>query len=338
MNRHVLVTGGAGYIGSHACKQLARSGFIPITYDSLVRGHEWAVKWGPLERGSTADHGRLLQVIEHYRPVAALHFAADAYVGESVTEPEKYYQNNIANSITLLSALRAGGVRSIVFSSSCAIYGVPDKLPIQETDQPRPINPYGFTKLAIERMLVDYATAYDFRFVILRYFNAAGADPDGEIGEDHDPETHLIPITLDVALGRRTDVQIFGVDYDTIDGTCVRDYIHVVDLAEAHVLAVRRLINGGEIAALNLGLGTGFSVKQVIDTAEAVTGRRIARKVAARRPGDPPSLVADRGSARSVLAWSPRRPTLEVQIADAWAWHLRHFGSRVTRAIDALDA
>jgi UDP-glucose-4-epimerase GalE len=325
LKKHVLVTGGAGYIGSHACKRLAQSGFVPVAYDNLVRGHEWAVKWGPFEQGSTADRERLLQVIERYRPDAALHFAADAYVGESIVEPEKYYQNNVSNSIKLLSALREGGVRSFVFSSSCAIYGVPEKIPIRETEQARPINPYGFTKFAVERMLWDYAAAYNFRFVILRYFNAAGADPDGEIGEDHDPETHLVPVVLDVALGRRCEVQIYGTDYDTVDGTCIRDYIHVVDLADAHVLAVRRLVDGGETVALNLGTGTGFSVKQVIDTAELVTGRKIARKFAARRPGDPPVLVANLGSAKAELGWSPRRASLQTQIKDAWAWHSRHF-------------
>lgn len=336
MTQHILVTGGAGYIGSHTCKQLARSGFVPVAYDDLRRGHEWAVKWGPLERGDIADGARLRQVLEAYRPVAVLHFSADAYIGESVASPEKYYLNNVAGSAALLSTLLEQGPQCFVFSSSCAVYGVPAQIPIREEEIQNPINPYGFTKFVVERMLRDFATAHDLRFVTLRYFNAAGADPDGDIGEDHDPEPHLVPSVLDVALGRRGQIEIFGADYPTEDGTCVRDYVHVADLAAAHVLAVRSLLGGGQSQAVNLGTGSGFSVKQVIETSEQVTGRKINAKVGPRRPGDPPILIADHGSARAALGWVPQRGSLRTQIEDAWRWHQSHF--RKHSAITAPSA
>ena len=230
----VLVTGGAGYIGSHACKALSQAGYLPVTYDNLVYGHEWAAKWGPLEQGDILDRARLEEVMNRYSPKAVMHFAAFAYVGESVTDPGKYYRNNVLGSLTLLEAMRGHDVRHLVFSSTCATYGIPDSLPIQENAPQNPINPYGASKLFVERMLKDFEAAHGISSIALRYFNAAGADPDNEIGESHDPETHLIPLVLDAASGRRSDVTIFGTDYPTPDGTCIRDYIHVSDLADAH--------------------------------------------------------------------------------------------------------
>ena len=272
--RSVLVTGGAGYIGSHACKALARAGYLPIVYDNLSYGHEWAVKWGPFQRGDILDRTRLDEVLAKYRPDAVMHFAAFAYVGESVTDPGKYYRNNVAGSLALLEAMRDFGIPRIVFSSSCATYGLPDRFPISEDAPQRPINPYGASKLMVERMLADFESAHGLVWTALRYFNAAGADADCEIGEEHDPETHLIPLVLDAASGRRPHVTIFGTDYDTPDGTCIRDYIHVTDLAEAHVLALQAS-EGGTSAAYNLGNGRGFSVREVINSVERVTGLNV---------------------------------------------------------------
>ncbi len=325
MTEYVLVTGGAGFIGSHTCKALADAGFVPVAYDNLSNGHEWAVKWGPLERGDLIDRTRLRAVIERYRPTCVLHFAAYAYVGESVINPEKYYTNNISGSLSLLSVMRECGLRSIVFSSTCAVYGNATTTPIGEDHELRPINPYGLTKVTIERMLLDFDQAYNFKSISLRYFNAAGADPDGEIGEHHEPEPHLIPRVLDAALGHSSHIEIFGTDYDTADGTCVRDFVHVTDIADAHVLAARRLGLGGETAVYNLGTGKGNSVKQVVLTAEHVTGTRIEKIHRDRRPGDPPILVADGRSARTGLGWQPRRSTLQTQIEDAWRWHRDRF-------------
>lgn len=317
---NILVTGGAGYIGSHACKALAKAGFTPVVYDSLVHGHEWAVRWGPLERGDILDRARLDEVITAYAPAAVMHFAAFAYVGESVADPAKYYRNNLLGTLALLDAMRENGVDKLVFSSSCATYGTPAAAPIREDDPQAPINPYGASKLMAERILADYAAAYGLKSVALRYFNAAGADPDGEIGEAHDPETHLIPLVLDAAAGVRPHVTIFGNDYDTPDGTCVRDYVHVSDVAEAHVLALHGLQRGGLRAAYNLAGGTGVSVAQVIAAAHEVTGRKIPVVVGPRRPGDPASLLADPARARADLGWRPRHPELAQMIETAWAW------------------
>ena len=323
MTGTVLVTGGAGFIGSHACKALARAGYQPVAYDNLAYGHDWAVKWGPLERGDILDRARLDEVIETHRPEAVLHFAAFAYVGESVTDPGKYYRNNVGGSLTLLEAMRDHGLGRIVFSSTCATYGIPDTVPIGEDTPQRPINPYGASKLMVERMLNDFGAAHAIAWTALRYFNAAGADPDNQIGEDHDPETHLIPLLLDAASGRRGSVTVFGGDYATPDGTCVRDYIHVSDLAEAHVLALAALDRGGESGPYNLGNGRGFSVREVVAAVEAVTGLTVPVVMGPRRAGDPAALVGDAARARDSLGWRPRIGALEDIIRTAWAWHQR---------------
>ena len=320
---NILVTGGAGYIGSHACKALSNAGYTPIAYDNLVYGHEWAVKWGPFEQGDILDRKRLDEVIEQYQPAAIMHFAAYAYVGESVEQPGKYYRNNVSGSLTLLEAMRDHGIRYFIFSSTCATYGEPQQIPISEDHKQAPINPYGHSKLMIEQMLSDFDTAHDLKSVALRYFNAAGADPDGDTGEDHDPETHLIPLVLDAAIGKRPSITIFGDDYDTPDGTCIRDYIHVTDLADAHVKALKYLEQGGNTTKFNLGNGTGFSVKDVIDTAQKVTGRDIPVVIGKRRPGDPPRLVGDATRIRKELNWSPEYADLETIIDTAWRWHKR---------------
>ena len=321
-SRNILVTGGAGYIGSHTCKALAEDGLVPIAYDNMSSGHEWAVRWGPLERGDILDQARLDEVFKAYRPSAVIHFAAHAYVGESVEQPAKYYRNNVVGSLNLLEVMRDYGVRKIVFSSSCATYGNPQQIPIPDDHPQNPINPYGASKLIIERMLADFDAAYGLCSVSLRYFNAAGADPDGEIGEDHDPETHLIPLVLEAAAGERPHVTIYGTDYDTPDGTCIRDYVHVTDLAEAHVLALKSLRKKGLIESFNLGTGMGYSVREVIETARVVTGRTIPIVEGLRRPGDPPRLVADATRAKNKLSWKPQYSDLNQIIATAW--HSQH--------------
>ncbi|MBF0283126.1 MAG: UDP-glucose 4-epimerase GalE [Magnetococcales bacterium] len=326
-SKTVLVTGGAGYIGSHACKALAAAGYLPVTLDNLSKGHAWAVRWGPLERVDLRDRRGVDEVLERHRPTACLHFAGLIEVGESVNDPALYYDVNTAGTLTLLTALRDHGVKRFIFSSTCAIYGVPERLPLTEDHPRRPINPYGASKAAVEAMLEDFSRAYDFRYAALRYFNAAGGDPAGEIGEAHQPETHLIPLVLDAALGRRPHVAIYGQDYPTPDGSCVRDYIHVDDLAEAHRLALAWLERGGESGAFNLGNGQGFSVRQVIETARRVTGREIEAVEAPRRPGDPPFLIGDARRAREILGWTPRRPELETILGDAWRWRQRLFSS-----------
>ncbi|MDS4032060.1 MAG: UDP-glucose 4-epimerase GalE [Candidatus Contendobacter sp.] len=318
--KSILVTGGAGYIGSHACKALARAGYLPVVYDNLVYGHEWAVKWGPLERGDLLDGTRLAEVIARYRPAAAIHFAAYAYVGESVSDPAKYYGNNVGGTLSLLAALRAGGVERLVFSSTCATYGVPERLPIDESHPQRPVNPYGHSKWMIEQVLRDYAQAYELCSIALRYFNAAGSDPDGEIGEDHTPETHLIPLVLRAARDPNAPVSIHGTDYPTPDGTCIRDYIHVTDLADAHLRALAALEKGAETAAYNLGTGRGHSVREIVAAARRVTGREIAVVEGPRRPGDPPELVADATRAGIELGWIPGFTEIDDIIETAWRW------------------
>ena len=330
--RNVLVTGGAGYVGSHACKALAASGYLPVTYDNLVHGHDWAVKWGPLETGDVLDAGRLQQVIRQYRPEAVLHFAAFAYVGESVLDPAKYYRNNVLGTLSLLDAMRAEQVSEIVFSSTCATYGVPERIPIPEDSPQHPINPYGASKLMVERILADYGAGYGLKSVSLRYFNAAGADPDGEIGEDHSPETHLIPLVLDAASGARPHITVFGEDYDTPDGTCIRDYVHVSDIAEAHVLALKKLREGNASPAYNLGTGTGVSVAEIIAAARTVTGREIPVIHGARRAGDPARLVADPSRAVRDLGWQPRSSDIADVIGTASRWSLQRRNSRGAHA------
>jgi len=316
---NILVTGGAGYVGSHACKALAASGLKPIAYDNLLTGHDWAVRWGPLEKGDILDADRLDQVFGLYQPSAVLHFAAFAYVGESVEHPSRYYTNNVSGTLNLLDAMRKHGVNQIVFSSTCATYGIPEALPISEAHAQKPVNPYGSSKLMVERILADYAAAYGLRSISLRYFNAAGADPGGQIGEEHDPETHLIPLVLSAANGG-LPITIYGTDYDTPDGTCIRDFIHVTDLANAHVLALKALQEQCNRPSYNLGTGNGYSVREVIEIAEAVTERCVRVNGGPRRAGDPPALVADASRARKELGWKTRYSDLNQIIASAWNW------------------
>jgi UDP-arabinose 4-epimerase len=323
MRENILVTGGAGYIGSHVCKALYAAGYNPVTYDNLSSGHDWAVKWGPLERGDILEASRLKEVFASYKPAAVMHFAALIAVGDSVDSPAKYYRNNVAGSLTLLEVMSEQDVCHFIFSSTAAVYGLSEIVPIAETAKERPINPYGETKLIVERMLRDFSAAYALNWTALRYFNAAGADPDGEIGEAHDPETHLIPITFEAIQGKRDRVDVFGTDYDTRDGTCVRDYIHVCDLADAHVAALERLRRGGSSEAYNLGNGAGFTVSEVIAAAESVTGRTAPVHYGARRPGDPASLIADARRAKEELNWCPRLGSLDDIIGTAWRWHNR---------------
>ena len=321
MSKTILVTGGAGYIGSHACKALAKAGYEPVAYDNLVYGHRESVKWGPLIEGDLADRTLLAETICRYNIAAVIHFAAYAYVGESVEKPEKYFQNNVVNSFGLMEVLQQTGVKSIVFSSTCATYGLPEQMPIREETPQKPVNPYGETKLMIEKALYWFGVAHGLKYVALRYFNAAGADPDGEIGECHDPETHLIPLILDAAMGRRAQIDVFGTDYPTPDGSAVRDYIHVQDLAEAHVRALNYLELGGDSVALNLGTGIGHSVRETIEAARRITGRPIHARETARRAGDPPVLVADATRARETLGWTPQLASLDRIIGTAWDWH-----------------
>ena len=320
----ILVTGGAGYIGSHAVLTLQNAGYEVIVLDNLVYGHQDLVEkvlQAKLIVGDTCDRALLQQVFSQYKIDAVMHFAAYAYVGESVTKPAKYYQNNVVGTLTLLEAMLEAGVNNFVFSSTCATYGVPDSVPIKEEQPQNPINPYGATKLMVERMLQDFARAYDFRSVCLRYFNAAGADPEARLGEDHNPETHLIPLVLQTALGHRESISIFGTDYDTPDGSCVRDYIHILDIAQAHILALEYLLQDGKTDVFNLGNGNGFSVKEVIETARKVTGKEIKVQMSDRRPGDPPILVGSGAKARNILGWQPQYSNLEDIIAHAWQWH-----------------
>ena len=318
--RDVLVTGGAGFIGSHACKALAASGYRPIALDNLKHGHADAVRWGPLIVGDIGEANVFAEVFDQYDIAAVIHFAAYAYVGESVTDPGLYYRNNVAGTLTLLEAMRDFGCNRLVFSSSCATYGVPPVIPITEASPQEPINPYGSSKLMGERMIADFRSAHGIRAIALRYFNAAGADPDGELGERHEPETHLIPLALDAAAGGR-ELSVFGDDYPTADGTCVRDYIHVSDLARAHVAALDLLEQKGEApAALNLGTGIGISVRQIIAAVEQATGCKVPHRIAPRRPGDPPILVADPAEASVRLGWKPEWSRLEQMVQTAWAW------------------
>ena len=317
----VLVTGGAGYVGSHACKALAENGFLPVTIDNLVYGHEWAVKWGPLIKGDINDRKLLDQVFTTYAPLAVLHFAAFAYVGESVVSPDRYYRNNVVGTITLLDAISAHGCRNLVFSSTCATYGIPRTVPIREEDEQKPINPYGWSKLMIEQIIRDYERAYGIRHATLRYFNAAGADPEGELGEDHDPETHLIPLVIDAAFGRRPYIEIYGVDYPTADGTAIRDYIHVTDLAAVHVLALQHLLKGKESLSLNVGTGRGYSVREVIEAVESSSTLKVPVRESARRAGDPPVLVAEPSLAFNVLGWQPQFTDIRGTVESALHWH-----------------
>ena len=319
----VLLTGGAGYVGSHAAKILQQADHDIWIYDNLSEGHEAAVTEGRLIVGDLMDRELLETTFCDHGIDAVMHFAASCYVGVSVTDPAQYYHNNIVGTLSLLDAMRSQGVDRIVFSSTCATYGVPEVVPITEAEKQAPINPYGFTKLAIEHALADYARAYGLGYAALRYFNASGAAEDGTIGEDHDPETHLIPLVLQVALGQRENIKIFGDDYPTPDGTCIRDYIHVDDLATAHAAALER-IELGKGLRLNLGTGRGASVLEVVEACRKVTGHAIPAQVVARREGDPPELVADASLAREVLDWQAKYTDIESVVASAWGWHQTH--------------
>jgi UDP-arabinose 4-epimerase len=319
-DRTVLVVGGAGYIGSHVCKLLAQRSFRPVVFDNLLTGHRWAVRWGPLVEGDIRDPASLGHAFAAHAPGAVMHFAAHASVAESIRDPLSYFDNNVAGTVSLLAQARRHGVQQFIFSSSCATFGIA-QVPIGEDQPQAPINPYGASKLMVERILTDCGAAYGLRSVALRYFNAAGADPDGEIGEWHENETHLVPLVLDAAVGRRPAVFINGGDYDTPDGTCIRDYIHVSDLAEAHVRALEMLRGGGTSRNFNLGNGRGHSVNEVVAAARAVTGSNIPVVVRERRQGDPPRLVADPALAIRELGWRPCRGDIALQIGDAWRWH-----------------
>ncbi|HIP82344.1 MAG TPA: UDP-glucose 4-epimerase GalE [Desulfocapsa sulfexigens] len=326
----ILVVGGAGYIGSHMCKYLHGKGLLPVVLDNLSLGHKESVKWGPLYEGELDDPKVLAEIFKNHDIKAVMHFAAFCYVGESVTEPLKYYQNNIAATLGLLSSMLEHGVKKMIFSSSCATYGEPDRLPISEGQSQQPINPYGRTKLMMEQILDDLDAANGLNSVCLRYFNAAGADPEGELGEDHDPETHLIPLVLSAALGVLKKLTVFGKDYPTADGTCVRDYIHINDLAQAHHLALLHLLDGGKSKKYNLGNGSGYSILDVIQTASRVSGREIKYSFADRRAGDPAVLVGSAEKAIRELGWKPEFNSLETILQTAWDWHVNNpdgFGS-----------
>ena len=316
----ILVTGGAGYVGSHTCLALFQAGFTPVVYDNLSNGHAAFVQWGELETGDIRDGARLDAVIARHRPVAVLHFAALIEVGESVKAPGRFYDNNVVGALTLIEAARRGSIGAMVFSSTCATYGDPVYLPMDEAHPQAPLNPYGRSKLMVEQALADYSAYAGFRSVCLRYFNAAGADEDGRIGERHHPETHAIPLALQTALGQRQGFKLFGDDYGTRDGTAVRDYVHVMDLADAHVRALKYLLDGGETTVFNLGAGTGTTVRELIDTIRCTTNCPFPVETAPRRPGDAPCLVADNSRAREVLGWRPTR-TLDDIVRTAWRWH-----------------
>jgi UDP-glucose 4-epimerase len=320
---NILVAGGAGYIGSHTCLDLFNKGFKPIAYDNLSNGHAEFVKWGPLEIGDIRDRAKLDEVLRKYKPEAIMHFAAAIEVGESTLDPSRYYENNVAGTITLLRAAQAAGIDKIVFSSTCATYGIPLSMPMDESHAQVPINPYGRSKLIVEQILNDLDVYQGFRSSILRYFNAAGADPEGRIGEWHSPETHAIPIAIEAALGRRSHFQVLGTDYETRDGSCVRDFVHVLDLADAHSRAVEHLLNKGSSFALNLGTGDGTTVKEMLETVRHVTGRDFKIEYGPRRKGDSPALVADNAMARRTIGWSPRH-NLRSIISTAWNWHSNH--------------
>jgi UDP-arabinose 4-epimerase len=320
----VLVTGGAGYIGSHTSKALKAAGFLPVALDNLVYGSRRAVQWGPLVEANFWDGAALQRIFDDYAPAAVVHFAAYAYVGESVIHPDKYYDNNVVGTIRMLDRLKTLGRPPIIFSSSCATYGIPTTLPITEDHPQRPINPYGNSKAMVERIIADYGHAYGFRHAVLRYFNAAGADADGDIGEDHEPETHLVPLVIQAALGQRAGIDVYGTDYPTVDGTAVRDYTHVSDLASAHVLSVQHLLSGGPSLTVNLGSGKGHTVRQVIAAVEKESGLKVPARFAPRRPGDPAALFADISHAADVLGWKPVASELPHIVRTALEWHRAH--------------
>ena len=324
----ILVTGGAGYIGSHAVKALQQVGYKIVILDNLVYGHRDIAEILGVELiiGDTNDRALLDQLFSDRQITAVMHFAAYAYVGESVTQPDKYYRNNVVGTLSLLEAMVTANIKNFVFSSTCATYGVPQQIPITEDHPQAPINPYGATKLMVERILQDFDVAYGLKSVIFRYFNAAGADPEGAIGEDHHPETHLIPLILQTALGKREAITVYGTDYPTDDGTCIRDYIHVNDLADAHVLGLQYLLEGNQSEIFNLGNGNGFSVKEVIDAAKRITGKPINVIFGDRRAGDPSALVGSAAKAQSILHWQPKYADINLILQHAWQWHQKRHG------------
>jgi UDP-glucose 4-epimerase len=316
----ILVAGGAGYVGAHTCMALAEAGFTPVVVDNLSNGHKVFAQWGPLEVADINDDASLDQIFARYRPEAVLHFAALIEVGISMQDPGAFYRNNVAGAITLIRAAQRFGVAGLVFSSTCAIYGVPQYVPLNESHPISPLNPYGRSKAMVEQVLQDLSDLEGFRSIRLRYFNAAGADPQGRIGEAHDPETHAVPLAIEAALGQRSGFSIFGTDYDTRDGTAVRDYVHVLDLADAHVRAISYLLEGGASQSINLGTGTGTTVRELLDMVKTVSGREFPVGLGPRRPGDSPVLVADNRLAQALLGWQPQRD-LRTIVEDAWRWH-----------------
>ncbi len=337
MAGNILVTGGAGYIGSHTCKALANAGFNPVTVDDYSQGHDWAVRWGPAFCADIANQSALTKLIKELKIEAAIHFAAFAYVGESMNNPGKYFRNNVTNTLSLLETLEANGVNHLVFSSSCATYGIPNALPIAEQHPQVPINPYGESKLFIEKALRWFEVAHGLRSVSLRYFNAAGADAEGEIGEAHNPETHLIPLALSASMGELPEIEVYGTDYPTPDGTAIRDYIHVTDLADAHVKALQYLRRGGRSVRLNIGTGKGASVREVVAMIESVTQSKVPVSEEKRREGDPAILVADQSKAQAVLGWSTSHSDLETIIETAWRWQKRLYSSEGTTGRSAAN-
>jgi len=318
----ILIAGGAGYIGSHVNKLLAKLGHETVVFDNLVYGHREFVRWGSFFHGDLKDKEQIRRCFREYPIKAVMHFSAFAYVGESVADPAKYYRNNVVNTLNLLDVMREFGVKYFIFSSTCAVYGVPEQIPIAEDHPRRPVNPYGKGKLMVEEILEDYDRAYGIKHVNLRYFNAAGADPEGEIGEMHDPETHLIPLAISAALGLLDEVRIFGTDYPTKDGTCIRDYIHVCDLADAHIKALQYLLSSGKSDSFNLGNGNGHSVKEIVEIIRRISKRDFRVVEAERRPGDPPSLISSYKKAGDLLKWSPQYQDIEAIIGTAWEWHV----------------
>ena len=319
---NVLVTGGAGYIGSHTCLALAQNGYTPVAFDNLVNGHREFAQWGPFEQGDVRDRKRLDQVISVYRPVAIIHFAGLIEIAESVTDPIAFFDNNLSGSLTLFAAALRAGIDKVVFSSTCATYGVPQEIPMRETHPQLPISPYGTSKLLVERVLHELDAYKEFRSVILRYFNAAGADVDGRIGEWHNPESHVVPIAIEVAQGRRAVFKINGSDYPTPDGSCIRDFVHVSDLADAHVRSIEYLLSEGESVALNVGTGRGTSVKELVKVVEMISKKQLPIEFGARREGDPAELIADNAQAMNRLGWKPRHDLNSI-VGSAWNWHLR---------------
>lgn len=323
MEKKILVTGGAGYIGSHTCKMLKQAGFVPVTYDNLVYGHRDAVLWGPFIKGDLFDTRLLQETFSIHQPIAVIHFAAYAYVGESVIDPGKYYRNNVSGTINLLETMRRNDCSNIIFSSTCATFGIPDTLPIRENSPQLPVNPYGRSKLMIEQILADYDQAYGLKHIVLRYFNAAGADPSAEIGEQHEPETHLIPLVILAALGKIKSIEVYGTDYQTPDGTAIRDYIHVTDLADAHVKALQLLNTADHSESFNLGTGRGTSVREIIDSVERISGKKVPVSFGPRRPGDPPALVSGSQKATEKLKWKPAFSDIDSIIETAWNFHAK---------------